>query len=642
MSFIENTLNSERPTHISGVELPRRVNYHPSPSDWRNEVLYFLLVDRFSDNKEGQRPLLDRNNLPAARPEPWRWDAWSRSGGDHWQGGNLKGVSSKLDYLKELGVTTIWLSPVFKQRGHMDTFHGYGIQDFLDIDPRIGSRKDLVELVEHAHSKGMYIILDIIFNHSGENWTYLESAPGGKFQPHYTQDRYDFGFWRGDLGQDIDSIQDAEDGVWPNELQDPDKYTRAGSGNLGGGSINDPQAEHKRTDFLTLKDFFLEQEKLLSELANCYNYWIALTDCDGFRIDTLKHVSFEQARNFCGSVKEFAQNLGKADFFLVGEIAGGDFDQDRYLDVVGRNLNAALDIGHMRLSLNQVAKGLQHPDNYFSGFDPGNAVMGSHRALGEKHVSILDDHDHVFGEKLRFSTEAASEHQVAAGVGIQLFTLGIPCIYYGTEQSLGGPETAERIWLPGFGSNDRFLRETLFGAEYPLKSGREGLPNSPDKFDTSLPGFGAFGTAGQHCFDTFSPAYKRIRHLTQTRSAFPALRFGRQYLRPISYLGRPFDICSGGEIIAWSRILHDEEIVIVFNPHGSQMRGADILVDASLNLDGSSMTVVASTEEAGIADYSGGNKTGTRKTIKRNVTGIHYIEIRDVSPSEIIVLVNEI
>src|SRR5262249_60796231 len=142
-----------------------------------------------------------------------------------------------------------------------------------------------------------------------------------------------------------------------------------------------------------------------------------------FRIDTLKHVSFDEAHRFCGSIKEYAANLGKSDFFLVGEIAGGDYNEDRYLDVIGMNLNAALDIGEMRLALNSVAKGLDAPARYFDGFDPGRAVMGSHRNLGRRHVSILNDHDHVFGEKLRFSSESASESQVAAGVFLQLFTL---------------------------------------------------------------------------------------------------------------------------------------------------------------------------------------------------------------------------
>jgi glycosidase len=641
MSFIQTCLDNPRPAAIRSVNLPRRVNYFPSPADWRNEILYFLLVDRFSDGLEDQRPLLDRTNLAAARPPNWRWDLWSQSGGERWQGGNLAGVASKLDYLKDLGITTIWLSPVFKQRGHLNSFHGYGIQDFLDIDPRFGDRKALVDLVALAHAKGMRIILDIIFNHSGENWTYPAHLPGGKFQPHYSDGRHPFGAWRGVQGDDIAAIAGDDEGVWPSELQDPDKYSRCGAGNLGGGSIDDPLAEHKRTDFITLKDFNLDHPQLMNELAGCFKYWIALSDCDGFRIDTLKHVSFEQARNFCGTIKEFAANLGKSNFFLVGEIAGGDFEQDRYLNVLSRNLNAALDIGGMRLTLNQVAKGLQHPADYFAGFDPGNAVMGSHRAVGEKHVSILDDHDHVFGKKIRFSAEAASAHQVAAAVGIQLFTLGIPCIYYGTEQSLGGPELVERIWLEGFGSNDRYLRETLFGAEHPRKDGRAGLDSAPNPRDENLPGFGPFGTVGHHCFDPASSAYVRIQAMAQVRALYPALRVGRQYLRPISFLGNPFAVYGNGEIIAWSRILDDEEFLIVLNPHGTQLRGAAILVDATLNPVGSAMAVVVNTQWTVNAAHTV-DSVGSSKPVIRLASGIHCVEVHNLGPAEMLVLVNRV
>ena len=130
MSFANNVLRHARPVSIRhDVELPRRQPYHASPVDWRDEILYFLLVDRFSDGQEQTRPLLDRDKRAAARPplpngEAWRWDRWSESGAERWQGGNLRGVASKLDYLKSLGVSTIWHSPVFKQRGHLDTYHG--------------------------------------------------------------------------------------------------------------------------------------------------------------------------------------------------------------------------------------------------------------------------------------------------------------------------------------------------------------------------------------------------------------------------------------------------------------------------------------------------------------------------------------
>jgi glycosidase len=642
MSFANDVLGRRRPNSVrQGIALPRRQSYYPSPVDWRDEILYFLLVDRFSDGQEHTRPLLDRQNLSRARSESWRWDEWAESGANRWQGGTLRGVKSKLGYLKRLGMTTLWLSPVFKQRGHLDSYHGYGIQDFLDIDPHFGDRNDLVDLVAEAHDEGLRIILDIVFQHSGPNWLYPPGTPGGQSTPVYTTGRYPFGSWLGEQGQPIAAIQGSEDGAWPTELQDTDRYTRAGWGNLGAGDINDPNAEHKRSDFITLRDFQLEAPGTLDDLARCYKYWIALTDCDGFRIDTLKHVSFEEARNFCGTIKEFADNLGKSNFFLVGEIAGGDYAEDRYLDVLDRNLNAALDIGESRIALSDVAKGLAHPKVYFDGFDPGTAIMGSHRNVGNRHVSILDDHDHVFGDKLRFSSEAAFDHQIVAGVALQLFALGIPCVYYGTEQALAGPEPAERKWLPEWGTSDRYLREAMFGPEHPRQSGRGGLQSPPAGLDVELPGFGPFGTAGQHCFDERSPAYGRIAALAALRKQYPVMRGGRQYPRPISFLGRPFDVYGPGEIIAWSRILDDEEALCVLNGHGTAERGADVLVDASLNSPGASMTVVLNTAQAGSPQESTvSHPVGSSLPVRRTMDGKAYIEIRDLAASEVLVLTN--
>ena len=390
--FARAELERERPASVrEGVELPRRVAYHPSPGDWRDEVLYFLLVDRFSDGEEGSRPLLDRTNLAATRPAGWRWDRWAESGGGRWQGGTLSGAASKLDYLQRLGVTAVWLSPVFKQRGHLNSFHGYGVQDFLEVDPHFGTRQDLVDLVSAAHARGIRVILDVIFNHSGPNWRYPAGTPGGEETPFYTTGQYAFGDWVGRDGGRASAPLGDDDGVWPRELHNPAGYTRAGSGSLGTGELDDPNAELRRSDFINLRDFALSTPGVLSDLARCYKYWIALTDCDGFRIDTLKHVSFEEARNFCGTIKEFAANLGKSDFFLAGEIAGGDYAEDRYLDVLDRNLNAALDIGEMRLALNGLAKGLEHPAGFFDAFSSASPGMGSHRNLGNRHVSILDE-----------------------------------------------------------------------------------------------------------------------------------------------------------------------------------------------------------------------------------------------------------
>jgi hypothetical protein len=174
----------------------------------------------------------------------WRWDRWAQSGNERFQGGTLNGVRSKLNYLGGLGITALWLSPVMRQRRHANTFgsntyHGYGVADFLEVDPRFGTRQDLVDLVDAAHQVGIKIILDVIFNHTGQNWNYPGNIGREDFLPwpaHYT-----FGNWLGAAGEPIQAITSTDQGAWPLEFQDPARYTRAGSGDLGKGSNDHDQ-----------------------------------------------------------------------------------------------------------------------------------------------------------------------------------------------------------------------------------------------------------------------------------------------------------------------------------------------------------------------------------------------------------------
>lgn len=648
MSFSSVLLGSKRPDSVTTVSFPRRTAYFGSPADWRDEVIYFLLPDRFSDGQEATQPLLDPKSPATNRPAGWSWQNWAASGGGRFQGGTLKGLTSKLGYIKDLGATTVWVGPVWKQRTHWDSYHGYAIQDFLEVDPRFGNRQDLVDMVAAAHSKGMRVLLDVIFNHTSDNWIYAN----GQDQPAYLPwpQFYAKGDWRNRAGGFTSNIQGPDDGVWPTEFQRDDYYTRAGEGDLGSGDINDPHAEFRRTDFVGDRDINYEGSNALSDVVLCYKYWIALTDCDGFRIDTLKHMDENTGRNFCGALKEFAANLGKLNFFLVGEVAGDDSSADRYLDVLGSNLDATLDIGQTRLSLVSVAKGLSAPSAYFDLLKIWDDDLGSNRNSGRRRVTILDDHDHVYGEKIRFSAGASNDHQVVAGVAMQLFGLGIPCIYYGTEQSFAGPEPAEQKWLPNWGGNDAYLREAMFGPEHPRLSGLGGLAAGTAGFDASLPGFGAFGTSGAHCFNPSAASYVRIAGLIRVRNAYPVLRYGRQYQRQISNFGAPFSFPGPGEIIAWSRILDDEEALCLVNGHGSEARGADVVVDASLNAATAAgnpwggaapfFTVIAnSAQTAAGGAYSGTHPVGEKVPVQQR-DGALFVSIRSVMPSEVVVLSN--
>lgn len=634
MSNIEAILAAEAPRTLAAAlaNWPQRDTYHPSPADWRDQVFYFLLPDRFSDGRETSANLL-KGDVKAARGSAWSWKDWCDSGANRFQGGTLQGIASKLDYLHALGATTLWIAPVFRQRAEENTYHGYGMQDFLDIDPRFGTRRDLVELVRKAHDKGMCVVLDVVFNHAGCDWLYEQ--PNGFQPPYLANGSYTTLLPRSGNGAALPAGTtefQRDDYIWPQELQGADAFLRAGSGNLGAGDIADPNAEHKRTDFCSLRKFQLSNDRVMSSLLLAYHYWIALADIDGMRVDTFKHVTFEQGRTFANGIKEYAEVLKKDGFFVVAEVAGGNATQSRYLQLTGRNLDACLDIGEQRETLCQVAKGLCDPSAFFGAFDFDDA-MGSHRNWGSQHLSISNDHDHVFGPKVRFSADASNDHQAIVPIAMQLFTLGIPCIYYGTEQALAsGVESEERKWLPfPWASHDCLLREAMFGPAHPLASGRDGR----SKRDDALPGFGPHGTAGKHVFDGEHPVYRRIAQLTAIRSQYRPLRRGRQYRRQTSFDGRSFALHDGGQLLAWSRLFDDQELLIVVNTHGVEARAANIVIDATLSKAG--MTVVACTDPAAAR---GSLKPGNQLAAQRDPHGRTFLTLPAIGASEVVVLAN--
>jgi glycosidase len=629
------------------ISVPQQV--YPSPAnDWQDEVIYFLLPDRFSDGRESNRPLLDRTNKQAARGSSWSWRDWSNSGKGHWQGGRISGATSKVAYLKNLGITVLWLGSVFRQRQELNTYHGYSIQNFLEVDPRLGNKEDLVQLVAACHQQNIRVILDIIFNHSGNNWVYTDEQNVPAYLPFPKQ--YGFGKWRDGRGSPILAVPaNADEGIWPIEFQDPNAYVRAGSGSLdsdGSEDPNDGSVTFRRSDFPPdgLRKFNHYYGLTVADLARCYKYWIGLTDCDGFRIDTMKHVTVEIVRQFTGAIKEYAASIGKTDFFLVGEIAGGDKFEEDYLERIDQHkLNAALDIGSAKGILRGVARGLQRPSDYFRRFTLSPDV-GESRKIGSRLVSVLDDHDNITVDKTRFSFSAATDHHVVAGVAIQLFTLTIPCIYYGTEQALSfnGPENdpgyqLEYLSGEGWGNADCFLREAMFGPEHPLVDASHGV-----SIDPGFPGFGPFGTCGRHCFDEAHPAFVRLAHLMDIRRRYSCLRVGRQYQRPLGQFGWENLDYPAGELIAWSRILDDKEAVIVINGHSAQRRSGRVLIDYNLNPAGSSLTILANTEEtaakAASRSYAGAHPINSKTMVNREPNGPAFVSIEDLGPSEVLIL----
>ena len=264
---------------------------------------------------------------------------WKQSGEGRFQGGTLAGIKSQLGYLANLGVTTLWIAPVFRQRVEGNDFHGYGVQDFLEVDSRFGTRADLVELVRAAHAIGMRVVLDIIFNHTGSNWLYDAAETGDAFRPKYTTGQYTEPVPEERLRRrDHESAAAARQRrlrLASGSAVHRELHHGQGRETSAPGTSATPTPNTSAPTSKCCATWPWSAPTRSARLIFIYQYWIALTDCDGLRIDTLKHVSGEEGRNFCGAVKEFAESIGKSNFLLLGEVAGGDNAQEFHLTIFG-------------------------------------------------------------------------------------------------------------------------------------------------------------------------------------------------------------------------------------------------------------------------------------------------------------------
>jgi glycosidase len=573
--------------------------YHPSPAAWEDQVLYFLMLDRFSDGKEkgyrdnqgdlvgtGVTPLFqlgDAGNAVSTEEDARNW----RDAGTRFVGGALKGLTSKIGYLERLGITAIWVSPIFKQVASQETYHGYGIQDFLEVDPRFGTREDLREMVATAHAHGIYVILDIIFNHAGDVFEYdADRYPtdGGGMDPRWDGRSYRVRGYRDAAGQitlpfgrvNLAAHPDAwpDGAVWPAELQAEATFTRR-------GRIDnwDYDPEFLEGDFASLKDIHHGQGSLdhyapsqaLKTLCEAYKFWIGFADIDGFRIDTVKHMELGATRFLTSVIREFAMSIGKENFYLIGEITGGRARAFTTLELTG--LDAALGIDDIPDKLEYLVKGYRNPADYFGLFRNSELVnKESHTWFRNRVVTLFDDHDQVRkGQgKARFCADPDAWKLLVNALALNVTTLGIPCIYYGTEQ-----------FFDGHGGSDRYLREAMFGGD-----------------------FGAFRSRGRHFFNEDGPAYRRLAEILTVRRSRMALRRGRQYLRPISGDGANFGLPAlvGGQIrsiVAWSRLFNDEELLLAINTDPDQPRTAWVTVEDELHQEGDTLRRLYATEPEG-------------------------------------------
>jgi glycosidase len=532
----------------------------PSPGDWRDHWIYFLMLDRF--------------NNPAAPPS----GTWNRRF-DFRQGGTFKGVQAQLGYLEQLGAKTVWMSPVLKNSkpDWQFNYHGYGQQHFMAVDERFASdglpdtaERELTELVDEAHARGIYVVLDIVLNHTARVFDYsLSSGVTSSFADPTVMNApfggepairwlNGFGFPRADWQDRLDPPAQLhpDDAVWPADLQNHLFFRRRGS------KLTDDPDERGfvRGDFGDMRQLVVEydasvagQEQLrarygvtpvLAILIRAHQYLVARYDFDGFRIDTAKYVHPEAIETFGNAMREFALTVGKKNFFTFGEIYD---DEETIARFTGRNggsgegfgVDAALDFP-LFFKLPGVAKGMidvAEIRNVFLERKRQEAeLLSSHGEAGRFFVSFLDNHD----QKERIQHPDTLTEQVTLAIAL-LFTLqGVPSLYYGTEQGLRGTVDAS-------GNADLVANE----------SSREALWGKPNAFDTN------------------AATFKHVQALSRLRDDEPPLRYGRFYFREVSGSGSDFGHSFGaGGMVAFSRILVDREVLVVANTGTQGFSGA--------------------------------------------------------------------
>lgn len=523
----------------------------------QDEVIYFVLPDRF----ENGDPANDHGGLKGGPLV----DGFDPARAGFYHGGDLKGVTRRLDYIQGLGATAVWLAPIFKNRavqgppGHESAaHHGYWITDFTDVDPHLGTKADFKALVDGAHARGLKVYMDIVVNHTADVIQYRE-CPEGRCA---YRDVADYPYTRrGGLAGA--PINDGFDGKDFSKLKRPDwaytPYVPAGREHVKAPDwLNDPIYYHNRGDstfagessllgdFATLDDVFTENPRVVRGFIEVYGRWIDEFGIDGFRIDTARHVNPAFWRAFVPAMLARAKAKGIPNFHIFGEV----FDPDVAIlasHTRGDKLPAVLDFAFQAAVVDLVAgkAGTERLARVFAA-DP---VYEGGEATARQLPTFLGNHDMGrFGWFVLKARPGVSDDELLARVtlanALMLTARGVPTLYYGDEQGF----TGDGDYADG--------REDMFPSQVASYN------------DNRLVGSTARGA--RSAFDTDGALYRRVGELAKIRAATPALREGRQVVRAAS--DKP-------GLFVFSRLLGGTEVLAVFNT-GDQPLKANVPVEA--------------------------------------------------------------
>jgi len=496
--------------------------------DLADDSVYFVMTDRFENGK-------------TANDEAFVGGGIFRSGYDptsisYWHGGDFVGLSNRLEYIRDLGFTSIWITPPVVNnwiQGDSGAYHGYWGTDFTTIDPHLGTEAEFKEFVTKAQRLGMKVIVDIVVNHTGD----IISPKIGMYSYRSISDFP----YRTATGQILDLskfagkknfpkldpkrsfpyepfVSTANKSVKkPNWLNDVTNYHNRGDSTFSGESSY-------FGDFFGLDDLFTESPEVLEGWVDVFAQWINEVGIDGFRIDTFRHVNREFWLQFLPQMREVARVSGKRYFPMWGEIY--DSDPGRISEwVKSAGLNEVLDFPIQNSLTGYVLD--EEALQLALAFD-NDDLYTTEKSSASMNGIFLGNHDmgriggFIFN---RFSDSkiALAKDEIAHAL---LYSIrGIPIVYYGDEFGL-------------IGGRDKAARQSLFATRV-------------SEWQTqSRVGANSISTASS--FDTTHPLQDLIRSLSDLRDKYPGLESGPQkvrYAKNATLAFSRFDQESGKELL---------------------------------------------------------------------------------------------
>ncbi|WNB90647.1 alpha-amylase family glycosyl hydrolase [Bacillus sp. NEB1478] len=342
---------------------------------WKDENIYFIMIDRFNNGDK-------ENDFEADPNDPTAY-----------QGGDFKGIMDKLDYLKSLGVTAIWMTPVVKNEPK--GYHGYWTEDFFETEEHFGTKEELKQLVKESHDRGIKIILDFVVNHTGYNHPWLQD-PSKKnwFHPEL-------------------------------EITNWDDQKNVENGWLAG-----------------LPDLNTENPATRKYLLDAAQYWIKETDIDGYRLDTVKHVPKDFWKEFSRKVQET-----KPDFYLIGEVWHND---PRYIAEYNKaGIQSFVDYPLFNEMVKAFRESGQSLSELQSVWERNKYYYNDPYTLG----NFIDNHDNIRFVREALLKQENPEKRLKLALTYLYTAPGIPILYQGTEHMMDGAQDPDNRKMTDFNQN---------------------------------------------------------------------------------------------------------------------------------------------------------------------------------------------